>query len=104
MVKRALAEHQRLKRLFGDKTEIEKSLSLIEEELEAHVRFEERILFNKIQQEATKEQLALISEKHTGGKFQENTEDEFWLRFGFSEIFIFDVNSNICFGNGDKEI
>lgn len=79
MVKRALAEHRRLKRLFGDKTEIERSLSLIEEELEAHVRFEERTLFNEIQKVATKEQLALIAEKHTEGKFQENTEDEFWL-------------------------
>ncbi|HET7360542.1 MAG TPA: hemerythrin domain-containing protein [Salinimicrobium sp.] len=77
MVKRALAEHRRLKRLFGNKTKIERSLSLIEEELEAHVRFEERILFNEIQKVANKEQLALIAENHTEGKFQENTEDEF---------------------------
>lgn len=79
MVKRALAEHRRLERLFRDDKEIVRSLSLIEEELEKHVRFEERELFMKIQEQATPEQLALVEEHHgIEGKFQENTEDEFW--------------------------
>jgi len=78
LVKKALSDHRRLKRLFENEEEIEKSLSLIEEELESHIRFEERVLFNEIQEIATEEQLKLISEKHTEEKFQENTEDEFW--------------------------
>ena len=78
-IKKAIAEHRRLKRLFRDKNNIERSLSLLEEELESHVRFEERDLFNEIQKQASPEQLAVIAEKHTDGKFQENTEDEFWL-------------------------
>ncbi len=55
LIKQAMAEHRRLKRLFEDTTDIEKSLSLIEEELEKHIRFEERILFQKVQLVATKE-------------------------------------------------
>jgi iron-sulfur cluster repair protein YtfE (RIC family) len=77
-VKKALSEHRRLTRLFENNDEIEKSLSQIEEELEKHIRFEERVLFNEIQEIATEEQLKLIAEKHTEEKFQENTEDEFW--------------------------
>lgn len=79
LIKKALAEHRRLSRLFKDTKQIEKSLSLIEEELDAHVRFEERILFNAIQKAATPEQLKLIQEKHTDTKFVENTTDEFWV-------------------------
>lgn len=78
LVKKALAEHRRLTRLFKDKKSIEKSLSLIEEELDAHVRFEERILFVEIEKAATAEQLKLINEKHVDQKFEENTDDEFW--------------------------
>lgn len=78
MVKKALADHRRLKRLFKNDNKVERSLSLIEEELERHVRYEERELFNEIQKSASKEQLAIIAEIHTDGKFQENTEDEFW--------------------------
>lgn len=80
LVKKALSEHRRLKRLFQNEEEIEKSLSLIEEELDMHIRFEERELFNIIQQEATPEELAMIAEKHgPEEKFQENTADEFWV-------------------------
>lgn len=79
MVKRALAEHRRLKRLFKYEKNIVRSLNLIEEELERHVRFEERELFNEIQQAASLEQLAVIAEKHKDGRFQENIDDEFWL-------------------------
>ena len=78
LVKRALAEHRRLERLFRDDKEITRSLSLIEEELEAHVRFEERELFNEIQKQSTPEQLEVIKEVHKDERFQENTEDEFW--------------------------
>ena len=78
MVKKALAEHRRLKDLFNDEKAVEKSLHLIEEELDLHVRFEERELFNKIQAAATEGQLALIKEHHKDEKFQENSSDEFW--------------------------
>ena len=78
LVKQAMAEHRRLIRLFSDNDEIEKSLSLLEEELESHIRFEERVLFNEIQQIATNEQLEVFDQHHKEQSFQENTEDEFW--------------------------
>ena len=78
MVKRALAEHRRLERLFNEEKDIERSLSRIEEEMEQHVRYEERELFNVIQQHATQEQLRLIAENHKDERFEDNTTDEFW--------------------------
>lgn len=77
-VKKALLEHRRLTRLFNDEDELEKSLSLIEEELESHIRFEERVLFGEIQDTATEEQLKLVATHHRDQKFEENTDDEFW--------------------------
>ncbi len=78
LVKRAISEHRRLGRLFKDTKDIMKSLSLIEEELERHIRFEERVLFNEIQKAATEEQLETISKLHTDEKFNDITDDPFW--------------------------
>lgn len=78
-VKQALTDHRRLKRLFSETTNLEKSLGLIEEELEKHIRFEERILFPEVQKEATPEQLAEIGKIHNHELFIENNEDTFWL-------------------------
>jgi iron-sulfur cluster repair protein YtfE (RIC family) len=79
LVKRALAEHRRLKRLFNDEKDIERSLHKIEEELEQHIRFEERILFPEIQKTATEAQLARIEEIHHEEGFVDNVNDEFWI-------------------------
>ena len=68
-----------MKRLFSETTNLEKSLGLIEEELEKHIRFEERILFPEVQKEATPEQLAEIAKIHNHELFVENNEDTFWL-------------------------
>lgn len=78
LVQKALAEHRRLKRLFEDENDLVKSLGLIEEELEQHIRFEERELFNAIQKEATEAELAIMAANHKDEKFQDNIEDEFW--------------------------
>ena len=77
-VKQALTDHRRLKRLFSETTNLEKSLGLIEEELEKHIRFEERILFPEVQKEATPEQLAEIAKIHDHELFVENNDDPFW--------------------------
>ena len=79
LVKKALTEHRRLVRLFESETTNMKNLIQIEEELESHIRFEERILFNEIQTVATQEQLDLIKEIHTEEKFVDNLSDAFWL-------------------------
>lgn len=78
MVKRALAEHRRLERLFKEDNDLERSLSLIEVELEQHVRYEERELFNVIQEQATPQELELIAANHKDERFVDNPTDEFW--------------------------
>jgi len=78
LVKKAISEHRRISQLFDDTTEIPKNLILIKDELESHIRFEERILFNEIQKNATAEQLQFIQINHPGEKFADNVSDMFW--------------------------
>src|SRR5690606_31894126 len=78
LVKQALAEHRRLKRLFENENDLSKTNSLIEEELEKHIRFEERVLFNAIQSVASSEQLIQIEIDCADKCFYENLSDPFW--------------------------
>lgn len=78
LVEKALSQHRRLRRLFKDQKNLEKSLSLLEEELEAHVRFEERELFPKVQEKANEAQQKEIENAFEEEGFEENTSDEFW--------------------------
>lgn len=80
LVKKALAEHRRLTRLFSESENVDISLSLIEEELESHIRFEERELFNTIQEVASPEQLAIVEGNLHNEKFEDSWPDEFWVR------------------------
>jgi len=41
LVRKAISAHRRLRRLFVDDSDLQKSLNLIEEELERHIRFED---------------------------------------------------------------
>lgn len=78
LIKRAVSEHERIKHLFESNTEIQKNYSLIEQELEDHIRFEERVLFGEIQKIATAEQLESIEFNHSDEKFVDNLTDPFW--------------------------
>lgn len=78
LVKRALADHRRLKRLFAERENDEKTLHKIEEELEQHIRFEERVLFPEIQKVATESQMLQIEKIHQPEKFIDNESDMFW--------------------------
>src|SRR6185312_8218904 len=78
LVKKAMAQHRKLKRLFRDTSDLNKSLYRIEEELEKHIRFEERILFNEIEKVVTDEQLDLLLKAHNKNRVSENWADEFW--------------------------
>lgn len=77
LVQQALGEHQRLKKLFEQASEINGSLRLIATELDDHIRFEERILFNRIQQVASPGQLQLIGAHHRE-TVCDDWPDEFW--------------------------
>lgn len=79
LVKKALAEHRRLKRLFNQDFDVLKALSLIEEELDGHIRFEERVLFNEVQQAASPDQFLEIEKKHHSIAFSDDHwDDHFW--------------------------
>lgn len=78
LVKRALAEHRRIKRLFEEREDDTKTLSKIEEELDQHIRFEERVLFPEIQKFATEEELLQIEKIHQPEVFVDKVDDEFW--------------------------
>lgn len=76
--KRAISEHRKLERLFNDDKDVNRSLSLIEELLDLHIRFEERTLFNHIQKIATPEQFELMEEKHNEPIKEGYWKDRFW--------------------------
>lgn len=78
MVKRALAEHRRIKRLFLDEDNIYKTLSLLEEELEKHIRFEERELFNMIQSLADSSVFSTLENSLEHENYTEDWNDKFW--------------------------
>ncbi len=78
LIIRALKEHRRIEKFFRDEEDPKKSLSQLEIELEAHIRFEERILFPEIQEVATKEELRKIEEIHSDNDLKEEYSDPFW--------------------------
>ncbi|WP_308993161.1 hemerythrin domain-containing protein [Mariniflexile litorale] len=77
LVKKALADHRLLKRLFANE-DIKLALSNIEEVLDKHIRFEERVLFPEIQKVATEAQLLDIEKIHKEADFIDKLDDEFW--------------------------
>lgn len=78
LIQQALSEHRRLKELFVDEKDIHSSISLVEKELEKHIRFEERVLFNEIQKVATATALENLYNVHAAD-FEDNLTDEFWV-------------------------
>jgi hypothetical protein len=81
LVKRALSEHRKLRRLFEDSDNVSKNLGKIEENLEAHIRFEERVLFNEIQNSASPKELEEMVLKHSATSDTcavDEWKDEFW--------------------------
>ncbi|PZV79668.1 hypothetical protein CLV31_114101 [Algoriphagus aquaeductus] len=79
MIKQALSEHKRLRKLFFTWENPAKTLGQIEEDLEKHIRFEERVLFSVIQEKATSAQLEVIAAQGDREKFVENGDDPFWI-------------------------
>jgi len=78
MVKQALEEHQTLKTLFENQENVSHTLSEIEFLINDHIRFEERVLFNAIQEVATDAELELLKRVHSDAAACEVWEDEFW--------------------------
>ncbi len=78
LVKQALEEHQHLESLFTAEESVAESLEMLANDLDSHIRFEERVLFQKIQETADAETLSHIEAVH-GQEFSCGVwEDEFW--------------------------
>lgn len=76
---RAVDEHTRLETLFNTEKYSTDSLLTIKDLLEAHIRFEERVLFETVQQVASKEQWETLTSKHAEESCALPWDDEFWL-------------------------
>lgn len=76
-VKKARREHRRIKRLFFDRDNLLKSLSLLEEELYSLIRFEEHELYKAVLDKATDDQLKKIEDSHQTLE-EEDYPDPFW--------------------------
>ena len=50
----------------------------IQVDLEKHIRFEDRVLFEKIQNAASPENMEAIKKLHSSEKFIDNSTDVFW--------------------------
>lgn len=80
LVEQALDEHGQLRAMFEQKEADTDTLSQIENLLNDHIRFEERVLFNAIQEVASKAELKLLKEVHQEGVSCEVWTDEFWIQ------------------------
>lgn len=75
-VRRALANHRRIRKLLSCSCENDRVLNLLEEELTSHIRFEERILFKEI---TNIEKLTEVEKQHQIIPFvDEDWKDRFW--------------------------
>ncbi len=75
---KALAQHSELIELFLSKEVSYTNLSQIADKLEAHIRFEERVVFEMIQNKATENQIELATFEHAQMTFKDNLSDIFW--------------------------
>lgn len=80
MLIRALDEHRRLEALIARDTDLAPTLDEIANTLEGHIRFEERVMFNKIQEIATEAQLKDIFTHHDQEIICDNWKDPYWKR------------------------
>lgn len=82
LVKQALAEHKRLESLFFENENLAETQTAIEKELQAHIRFEERVLFTKIQETTNEENLAKITtaEDTLETPNPDDWADKFWAK------------------------
>ena len=79
LIVKAMEEHHALRNLFNKETVLENSLRQIMVDLDSHIRFEERVLFNQIQENAKEEQIEQMNQHHNSKPFVENSKDPFWL-------------------------
>jgi polyribonucleotide nucleotidyltransferase len=78
LIVQALDEHKKLEGYFETTGKDAMMFTALADLLEKHIRFEERTLFNVVQELATEQQLKTIAEKHGSDLFTDNETDPFW--------------------------
>ena len=78
LAQQALQEHRSIRGLLDKKEGMEEVLHSLEETLNAHIRFEERELFNAVQEVATAKQLDEIEKLHHASIDENAWGDRFW--------------------------
>lgn len=79
LIVEVLSQHAALRQAFTGNAASYTELNALADKLESHVRFEERILFNVIQETASPTQLLFIEHAHKKGISCDDWEDRFWL-------------------------
>jgi iron-sulfur cluster repair protein YtfE (RIC family) len=79
LIQQALAEHVVLEKLFSTVEMDYEFLNNLQIALEKHIRFEERILFNEIQEVANADQRAAIEKHNSSGEEKLDWKDEYWI-------------------------
>ena len=79
-IMKALEQHRELEAKFKEGNGNEEQLLALADALENHIRFEERELFNFIQEEATEEDLRKLKEvlNHENPNVDANWTDHYW--------------------------
>ncbi len=78
LVQQAIAEHAKLKNLFSHEEMDYEFLNYLQVALEKHIRFEERILFNQIQEVANAAQLAAVENHNRSDEEVLEWSDDYW--------------------------
>jgi len=78
LVKRALKEHRRIRRLFKIGSNPMKNLIYIEEELDLHIRFEEKNILKEVEGIANQKELKLINDSLNQLLTNSEWKDQFW--------------------------
>jgi len=84
-VQKALDQHQKIK-TFVDKVEVagmeseDEILLELADTVDAHIRYEERVLFPHLQEQLSDEQLEMIGEQIVDEPLTDNFEDQFWRK------------------------
>ncbi|PKP26572.1 MAG: cation-binding protein [Bacteroidetes bacterium HGW-Bacteroidetes-2] len=79
LVQQVLKEHKQLQFLFEKEDAISDTLSQIETLLNNHIRFEERVLFNAIQEIANEKEIQILQAARKDSEGYGIWEDEFWI-------------------------
>ena len=85
LIEKAIEDHTRIKKFIGELTSApqpdqDDQLSVLADTVDAHVRFEERILFPHLEKQLSAEQLEDIGGRISGEPLKDNYDDTFWIK------------------------